>query len=66
MIAVIEGWLIAVIAIKALSLGLHEFHMWTDSMTVLNWINVGVEFFHAESVGQHPNPNKYFLPLTLG
>ena len=28
----------------------------------------GVGFFHAEGMGPHlnPNPNKYFLPLTLG
>ena len=38
MVAVVVRVRIAVIAMKALSLGLHEFHMWTDSMTVLNWI----------------------------
>ena len=38
LIAVIEGGRIAVITMNALLLGLHEFHMWTDSMTVLNCI----------------------------
>ena len=38
MIVVVGGIRIAVIAVKALSLDLCELHMWTDSMTVLNWI----------------------------
>ena len=38
MITVVEDARMAVISMKALSLGLHEFHMWTDSMTALNWI----------------------------
>ena len=37
-IAVVEGTRVAVIVMKALSLGFHEYHMWTDLMTVLNWI----------------------------
>ena len=36
MIAVMKGTRIAIIVLKALSLDLHEFLMWTDSMTVLN------------------------------
>ena len=38
MIAVFEGVRVAVIAMKSFSLGLHELHMWTDSVTVLNRI----------------------------
>ena len=38
MIAVVEGTSVVVIALNALSLDLHKFHMRTDLLTVLNWI----------------------------